>query len=313
MEIPTITNKKLDETRLAAVLELMGELPNTGLKLLSNSVTEAKAVWTDAMVKMRETEDSLGALLHLNEGSKLYALDSVAVYKSLEIPKEKRATASLLFSLYYLAVHLFDDAVEDTEKLSGKFRNNNKEVLPHEVPALGANFALNLNIFMSNILKNAKPEESLRFIRMVNISLSKQFKFFMVEKNQTLDVNGVLEAKQHKVSGESTAFMIDCLKVAGVNLGSKETKLKQALYQMGSLTQFMDDLRDLDEDKKSGNLNLLATIEKEFGKENSLKYFAKLYKNEEEKMVKNLNSVGIINTEIYIAIPWHPFFMKHLV
>lgn len=138
-------------------------------------------------------------------------------------------------------------------------------------------------------------------------------KYFIAEKNPIMRPEEVLKIKQRYVSGEATSFIIESLKVVGMNFYEKESNLKKALFWMGSLTQFTDDLRDLENDRKKGNLNLIIAIERELKNiEGVKKKWAKMYVKEEQKMVSCLELSKISDIEIFKAIPWHPFFMKHL-
>lgn len=308
-----VTNKKVKELEINDLKNYLGEFPVAGLTSLEKCIPEAKNVWDLAMKKMSETEDALNAVLRLNEKPKLYALDAIAVFKELNINKIQRDKIAQLFALYYLAVHLFDDAVEDTEKLRRKFNYNGNVPKANHVSALIASFSLNLDLCFSRILGQVNPLSLSNFLRQVNTSLSKQFRYFMIEKNRSLTTKETLEAKQHCVSGESTAFMIECMKAVGVKLGKNEKELRKALYYLGSLTQFTDDFRDLGEDRVNKNLNLIVSMEKEFGKAKAIKVFSEMYLKEEKLMVSHLKKAGIANIEIFKSIPWHPFFMKHLI
>lgn len=307
-----VTNGKVDTAILRAVEAKVGGIPEKGLTLLQNSVDEARVVWDKAMSSMVCTESEVGAVLTLNERPKLYALDSIAVCKALGVGEEQRMKASQLFSLYYLAVHLFDDAVEDREKLISKFTNGGSVITQEQATPIAVTFALNLNLSLERILKDEDPKRVLEFLCKTSRSLGRQFKYFMAEKDNDMPVNDVLEVKQHRVSGESTAFIMDCLKAVGVDFGDREENIRQALFRMGSLTQFMDDLRDLDEDKVNSNLNLLVALEREKEPAGVVDSFAGLYREEEREMVESLGAAGIYDTDVFRAIPFHPFYMKHL-
>lgn len=84
------------------------------------------------------------------------------------------------------------------------------------------------------------------------------------------------------------------------------TNLKSALYYLGSLTQFTDDLRDYDVDSARGNANLLVSLERE-SKKTALEMFEQWYVREEELMLHAFHNCGLdLNTDLMRAIPWYP-------
>lgn len=304
MDHPDSNQQNRDEV-VKNLLDTLNIDPTDGINEMRTHVDEAHLVWQRLIKDIRSAEEVLQNTYIFNDAPKLYAIDALTVFHKLNMDNEQRLNAAKLFTLYYLAVHLFDDAVEDKAKLASKFQSNNNGAI--DIASLVASFALEINLIASKILVNAPPDQAMEFLRSMNVSLGKQFKYFLVENETNISPEEVLEIKQHCVSGEATSFIVECAVVNGLDLGTSVLHLKKALYYLGSLTQFTDDLRDMDEDMKNSNLNLINVINQSNAPKNT---FVQMYSNDQKLMLESLEKVPeITGTAVFIAIPWYPFFI----
>ena len=118
------------------------------------------------------------------------------------------------------------------------------------------------------------------------------------------------EVRAGQVSGVATSMIADILCLQDTFNHKIATNLKQALYYLGSLTQFTDDLRDYAVDLAIGNANLMAGLETSFGR-NAQEKFKQWYISEEEKMLEAFQNSGLVlDTAIVRAIPWYPSLIR---
>lgn len=89
---------------------------------LDEYTRESINIWNSAMKKIKLFEDKSGIPFKLINEKKNYALDGVIVADLLHIKPQLRKPALEIFVIYYLAVHLFDDLVEDPKKFYSKFK-----------------------------------------------------------------------------------------------------------------------------------------------------------------------------------------------
>jgi len=169
---------------------------------------------------------------------------------------------------------------------------------------------MNAILSISFILKREGQKNINKVINTFINSLVKQLKYFALEKNKNMKPEEILKIKQRKVSGEATSFIADALMINKFFDNKRCLYIKRALYYLGSLTQFTDDLRDYKKDKNTGNANLLIFMEN-FYKNKARDKFAEWYVLEENLMMKEFYKSGIqIDERVIKAIPWHPFFYR---
>jgi hypothetical protein len=313
------------KVRTPDILELVfrGELreiekyiPKEILTKLYSYVPEAKRIWKNAIKIFENTEKETEIPYHLVEKSKLYALDGVVCGEILGISMEKRSAPLMAFAIYYLSVHLYDDLIEDPDKFLSKFLYLGESSPKDRIRPMCVSFALHSSIAASRAigyLNNYSDSESqLIFIQKFMKSLAMQIKYFAKEKKVDITPEETLEIKEHCVSGEATGFLTDCFKTVYPQSDDFYADLKTILKKLGSLTQFTDDLRDYGKDRITENANLLISMEEKWGV-GAKKHFAEWYLKEEQEMLSELNKAGLDKSAgLICAIPWHPFFMKHL-
>jgi|GEM_PF-6626189 hypothetical protein len=277
-------------------------------------VDEAFSIWAELLKDYKVLEEKYQLPFELKEKTKLYALDSIVVADTLGISTKNRRQAVKVYCLYYLAVHLIDDIVEDPEKFISKYYIKEDLASFEQIDStIGTSFLLLCNIFIGRILEGKSDSHRFEIQNEFNSSLAYQIKYFLQEKNTELNYKAVLTAKQREVSGRASSFIIEPLIHL---LGTDKNKikyLKKALYYMGSLTQFTDDFRDYQKDLETQNLNLLITLEQDYNTLALDKWFS-LYMEEESYMQEQLLLAGVSNDSIELIkiIPLYPFFMKHL-
>jgi hypothetical protein len=164
--------------------------------------------------------------------------------------------------------------------------------------------------FFSNSPSFFSQKFSANIVRLFSESLSRQIKYFVVEGDVVFPPERILEIKQRNVSGEATSFLSELLDLDSL-IGKSEAKhFKDALWFLGSLTQFTDDLRDYDKDKLTKNANLMISLEKFYG-DKSKEVFLKWYLKEEGRMVSFLKKSNVsVDEDLIMAVPFHPYFLK---
>lgn len=309
-------------TKECLELVLCGRSTEVGSLLKKNVVNrlyqyvpEALRIWEETMETISSIEKQTHFPYFLIEKPKLYALDGIVVADSLGIQLQERVGAMQAFSVYYLAVHLLDDLIEDPTKFMSKFacvRTDNEQQL---IRALGASFVLHASIACSRVLisnSNRHISDIEEFTHNFMASLATQIKYFLLEKSKEMSPYKTLEIKQHHVAGEATSFIADCLEIDKRFGQDRYNHIKKALFYLGSLTQFTDDLRDYEIDSRNGNANLLINMKRHFGAKAKDAYSA-WYLREEQLVLMELEQAGLTtNTDLILAIPWYPFFMKRL-
>lgn len=267
-------------------------------------------IWNRSLSEFAKVERAIDTPYRLNEEPKAYAIDSIAISKAVGLRTEKLDFAFKAFSIYYLSVHLLDDLMEDPSKFYSKFTYSNEESKERRIRASGASFIYSSNLTVHNILEGkATPKELLRTETAMNESIAKMIKFFRI-KNQTLSPEGIIDVKNRKVSGESTAFFLEFAGLESSQRNRINQQLKQSMTDLGSLTQFTDDLRDLEEDRRDKNINLMIALKGLHGKEATTEW-ARLYNKEEQSMVGAIERLGIeADINLLKVIPWYPFFAK---
>lgn len=276
-------------------------------------IPEAREIWDTTINTFKTIENKIETPFNLKENPKLYALDGIIIADSLGIPREERFVALQVFSIYYLAVHLFDDLIEDPAKFGSKFSITTKDEIELHLKAAGVSFSFHIimTIYQMLISNNKyKPKEineiSQKFVEI----LAKQIRYFALEKRKDMTPEKTLEIKQHCVSGEATSFIADCI-LEGIHYNKQKFKhIKKALFYLGSLTQFTDDLRDYKEDKKNNNANLLISMEKQ-NETNARNEFINWYLLENKLMLDEIKKTKLtIDNELISIIPWYPLFLK---
>jgi len=273
-------------------------------------VPEAKKIWFSSMKLLSKIEDLTKTPFTLKKFDNLYALDGIVVAEELGINSKKRYSGLILFSIYYLCVHLLDDLIEDRQKFQSLFTYPKKILYSNKIEATGLSFIMNAILSISFILKREGQKNINKVINTFINSLVKQLKYFALEKNKNMKPEEILKIKQRKFSGEATSFIADALMINKFFDNKRCLYIKRALYYLGSLTQFTDDLRDYKKDKNTGNANLLIFMEN-FYKNKARDKFAEWYVLEENLMMKEFYKSGIqIDERVIKAIPWHPFFYR---
>lgn len=273
-------------------------------------VPEAKRIWFASMELFSKIENLTKTPFPLKKTDNLYALDGIIVAEELGINSDKRYYGLQLFSIYYLCVHLLDDLIEDQNKFESLFIYSKDSLYSNKIEATGLSFIMNAILSVSFILKNEKTENINKLINIFVRSLTKQIKYFSMEKNKKMKPKEILKIKQREVSGEATSFIAEALSINHFFNHKEYIHIKKALYYLGSLTQFTDDLRDYRKDKNSGNANLLIFMENYY-KDKAKDKFVEWYVSEEDLMMKEFYKAGVLMDEKVIkAIPWHPYFFR---
>lgn len=287
-------------------------LPDATIRRFRNYIKEAQEIWVAAVDTFNSIEKQTGTPYRLKIKPQLYAVDGIVFADLLGMPKEKRSAALQAFSIYYLSVHLVDDLIEDPIKFCSKFLPTGNE--DQKLRTSAVSFILHASMaFRLLISKSEKNIMIEKFSQKFTASLAAQIKYFLLEKSNDISPKGVLKIKQRCVSGEATSFIADCLQLDSIYNGKHYGHIKKGLTYLGSLTQFTDDLRDYEEDKRNNNANLLVSMEKFFGKE-AINTFIKWYLKEEQFMLKEFERAGLkMNCDLICAIPWFPFFMKTFI
>ena len=269
-------------------------------------------IWDKSLADFARIERSTGSQYRLNEKTKTYAIDAIAVSNAFGMQTEKLDFAFKAFSIYYLSVHLLDDLMEDPKKFYSKFTYKDEESKERRIRASGASFIYSSGLTVHNILESqnkSNPETLLRTETSMSESLARMIKYFNI-KNQILAPEKVIEVKNREVSGEATAFFLEFARLQDSSKRKINQHVRQSLVYLGSLTQFTDDLRDLEEDRKDKNINLIIALRGLYGK-NASNEWAKLYQREEQNMLRAIEK-SRIDTDINLlkVIPWYPFFAK---
>jgi hypothetical protein len=288
--------------------------PKAKSKMLSY-LPKSLDIWDRALADFARIERGIGSQYKLNEEPKAYAIDTMAISNAFSMQTEKLDFAFKAFSIYYLSVHLLDDLMEDPKKFYSKFTYKDEESKERRIRASGASFIYSSNLTVHNILEGQSkldPETLLRTETSMNESLARMIKYFNI-KNQILAPEKVIEIKNREVSGESTAFFLEFAELEDSTKLKINRHVRQSLVYLGSLTQFTDDLRDLEEDRKDKNINLLIALRGLYGKDAPTEW-AKLYQREEQNMLRAIEKSGI-DTDINLlkVIPWYPFFAKEKI
>ncbi len=153
-------------------------------------------------------------------------------------------------------------------------------------------------------------KDQVEILRICMESLTKQINNFLREGTFIDDPETVFRKKNRGVSAEATSLIYDFLQISKFLKTDTSYHFKKALWYLGSLTQFTDDIRDYKTDKESGNPNLLYSIEMNYGK-NSVDKLKELYILEDNKMLQELEASKFsVDINLWRSIPWHPFFMK---
>lgn len=275
---------------------------------------EARNIWLSSMKIIDNVQSSLEIPFLLRERLKMYALDGVIVAHSLNIPQEQRFNGLKAFSLSYLASHLFDDYVEDFDKYRSKY--SIPSIYSGEVLIRSMGLSAPLLTLLSIIHALDYEENSLDYKDQVGLlkvcmeSLVKQVNIFLHEGVSTVEPESVLINKHRGVAAEATSLMYDFLQISKFVKSEESGHLKKALWYLGSLTQFTDDIRDYTIDKEKRSPNLLISLEKDFGK-NSINEFIKLYLLEDIRMCQEIAASNLpIDINFWRLIPWHPFLVK---
>lgn len=268
-------------------------------------------IWNRSMANFANVENIIKSPYKLNEDKKAYAIDSIAISNSLGLHTERLDFAYEAFSIYYLTVHFLDDLMEDPNKFHSKFIfSGSKEGRERRIRASGAAFLYESNLTIHNILaSNGTSSDLLRVETLAQESLAKMIQYFRV-KNRVLTPEKIIEIKNRKVSGESTKFFLNFAELAMEEKERFSQPIKDAMMFLGSLTQFTDDLRDLEEDRRDKNINLFIAL-KGLHRKDAAHEWAKLYSAEEQNMVKTIEESKIkTDVELLKIIPWYPFFAK---
>jgi len=118
----------------------------------------------------------------------------------------------------------------------------------------------------------------------------------------------VFDIKQHRVSGEATAFIADCLQIDSRYDQKTYKHLRKALYYLGALTQFTDDLRDYSDDIEKNNANLFVSMKNEYGN-GARDMYVDWYIKEEKLMSEEMQKSKLnLDHGLVSCIPWYPYF-----
>ena len=283
-------------------------------KSLHNLTKESISIWENMANNFKRGEKLSEAPARLQDETKMYALDGLVVASQFSISKKKRRKVIESYCIYYLAVHLLDDIVDDPDKFYQKFDFSRNFPLDAQKKILGASFILQATSSFSHIFLDApeffSPEFSSRSTVLFSESLSRQIKYFTVQQDVIHPPEKILEIKQRFVAGEATSFIGDLLDLKNIIGDINASYLKKALWYLGSLTQFTDDLRDYEKDKANNNANLLISLEKFYGNK-AKDMFIAWYLKDERSMLLNLKKSKVdIDLELFRSVPFHPYFFK---
>lgn len=307
------TDRSFVETALADKKQVAELVPEMVKERIVKALPFALEIWDDVMSIIKEVEQESRLPIRMDYDKKFYALDPILISEALDIDQKKIRPILTLFTLYYLQVHMMDDLVEDQKKFYSKFKNIGCDS-EHSFMAAATFFPLSFNLCAAKLLKRSEitDESALKTINLLNKGLFDHVRNLALEKSDT-DPEKILRIKQHGVSGESTSVFADLLKVS-IDLDIEQHAcLKKALFYLGALTQFTDDIRDYKEDMANSNANLLISINKVHGSKGT-KVFAGLYETDAMLMDKWLTRLGVpVDIELLRALPWHPFIAKPLI
>ncbi len=273
----------------------------------------SKEIWRLATDAQRKAGKGLRLPYEIKKSTKTYALDGLVVARTLGIPDSESLVPLQIFSLYYLAVHVIDDLVEDDAKFRSHFKftgedeeRTNKQVLP---------FSYTLNALQSiykMLMDNSMYAKNTDEIFAHILETLGGFTHFFLLESLELPPEKIFQIKEREVSGVATSMVADLLCLEQRFNRRVAVNIKQALMYLGSLTQFTDDLRDYDVDRANGNANLLVGFEKKLG-ESGLDTFVEWYLEEEERMLESFRNSGLtLDLELIRAIPWYPSFVTSL-
>jgi hypothetical protein len=276
----------------------------------SKLIPASKRIWRQATQNLGRDGRKLKLSYELREDPKTYALDGLVVAHALGISDRDSSVPLQIFSLFYLAVHAIDDLAEDYPKFYAQFKITEryarfeervvKEVLPFSYTL---NSILSIYRMIAGDSRYAKNGDRI-FLDLI-MNLGKFTHFFLLEQAESAPER-ILQIKEREVSGVATSMIADLLSLEDVFNHRVAVNLKDALFRLGSLTQFTDDLRDYDIDHAKGNANLMAGLEAKF-KSAAQERFQRWYGREEEKMLGSFHNSGLdLNTELLRAIPWYP-------
>ncbi len=300
-------NRKHAELAKAMCEERITEQLRDGLAKL---VQPSKKIWRQATRGLGRDGRRLKLPYELREDPKTYALDGLVIARMLGIGDKESSVPMQIFSLFYLAVHAIDDLAEDYPKFYAQFTLAQryarfeerviKEVLPFSYTL---NSVLSIYRMIAGDSRYAKNGDRI-FLDLVT-NLGKFTHFFLLEQAESAPER-ILQIKEREVSGVATSMIADLLCLEDVFNHRVALNLKDALFRLGSLTQFTDDLRDYDIDQARSNANLMAGLEAKFGSAAQDK-FRQWYVREEEKMLASFRNCGLdLNIDLMRAIPWYP-------
>src|SRR3989344_3904363 len=269
---------------------------------LAKLVQPSKKIWRQATRSLGRDGRRLKLPYELREDPKTYALDGLAVARMLGIVDKDSSIPLQIFSLFYLAVHAIDDLAEDYPKFFAQFALAQryahfeerviKEVLPFSYTL---NSILSIYRMLAGDSRYAKNSDQI-FLDLIT-NLGKFTHFFLLEQAESAP-DRILQIKEREVSGVATSMIADLLCVEDVFNHRVAVNLKDALFRLGSLTQFTDDLRDYDIDCAKGNANLVAGLEAKF-EATAQEKFRQWYIREEEMMLDSFRNSGLdINTDL---------------
>ncbi len=270
-------------------------------------------IWDVVARTVEKVEKKVSLPFHLHHDKKFYALDPILVGAAFGFDASEIKPILALFTLYYLEVHLIDDLIEDQGKFYSKFKNGDCNT-DGSFKAASSLFTLVFNLASTELIRAMEIDgaAAAEMLTLLNRSLLSQIRHFVVEKD-TLNTEQVLEAKMHKVAGPATAMLADMLNTKYRFDRERFRHLKESLFYLGSLTQFTDDIRDRGKDAKTGNANLLLSLERDFSA-GVADEFETLYKRDEELMLECAAKTGLQpDCDLLRAIPWHPFVVKPLI
>lgn len=290
-------------------------VPHAIIRKFRGYIKEAQEIWSAAINTFHSIEKQTETPYQLKIKPQLFAVDGIVVADLLGISKKERFIPLQVFSIYYLSVHLIDDLIEDPVKFCSKFFPQNNPDQKFRISPVS--FILHASIASFKLFfiynKNNKRPLIENFLQKFLNSLATQIKYYLLEKSKDPPPKEVLKIKQHCVSGEATSFIADCLNLNNIYNQKQYKHIKKALTYLGSLTQFTDDLRDYNEDKRNSNANLLVSMERYFGKK-AKKTFVAWYLKDEQFMLNEFKQAGLKkNHDLICAIPWYPLFMKRFI
>lgn len=297
-------------TRLNETLELM-----TYDKDLIKRLTKlAQMVWEDFMHDFRQVEYRQNIPYELQESAKLYALDLLVIADSLNCNDENLLRRiSLIYLIFYLNIHYFDDHVEDPEKFHSKFSYD--ATLPTETQHGAAPFSFQLGCIqlLEKNLSSLTAHHGIVDTHLIRNSylrnMTNMTLHLVKERSTSLSYTTVIQVKNHGIFNAWADFTATLIGVFHPQQSDSDRKtITEALCSIGSLTQITDDLRDIQKDRALGNINIFTAALSANHQSEAFRSIAQVYYNEEQSCVRSLRQfVPHHKLQNILFIPFYPF------